>query len=90
MQTALIFLAIEQAQIRQCGHEQASFSMPVNGQLEILVTEAGQIAVGTIVTSPEDQANESPSSCFLETMQQFFHFWVPWQGHSNAGVVTHE
>ena len=90
MQTALIFRAIEQAEVCQRGHEQACFSMPVHRQLKILVTQAGKITVGAVVTGPKDQADESPGPCLLQTVQQFFHFGVSWQGNRDAGVVTHE
>ena len=59
------FIAIKKADIVQRSYERAFVPCPVHSQLDILVGQPFQVAIGPIGRAPQEQADEAP--CAIAT-----------------------
>ena len=55
------FGAIHKSNIAQCANECAVFTGPIHAQFNVLIREAGQVAVAAVLCCPQEQANQIPS-----------------------------
>ena len=53
---------VEESDLCGDAYELTGFSLPVAGEFDVLVIHSGEVAVGPVVPSPEDQADERPGS----------------------------
>ncbi|MBN9323677.1 MAG: hypothetical protein J0H24_17155 [Delftia acidovorans] len=76
---ARAFLAIDETDFNESGDEGALFSVEVDGQLQVFIRQAGQIAVAAVGCHPQEQANQIPRAGLSQPANELLGFRVAWQ-----------
>ncbi|AOV01713.1 hypothetical protein BI380_10275 [Delftia tsuruhatensis] len=79
MDLARAGFAIDEADLDQRADERAFLAIEVDGQLQVLIGQSGQIAITAVGCHPQEQANQIPRASLPQPANELLGLWMAGQ-----------